>query len=177
MIETQRCLIRPVNTGDAPFILELLTSALWRRFIGDRGITHVDQARRIIEQNYLPLLERTGCGPHTVVLKTNNKAIGTLGVYQRDNLDFPDLGFAFLPEYINQGFGYETSTAHLEQARSLLKLPKVYAITNDDNLAAQALLKKMNFIRTSAYQPLDEEGKPDMGAAPMGLYTLSFQEN
>ncbi len=177
MIETQRCLIRPVNTVDAPFILELLTSELWRRFIGDRGITHVDQARRIIEQNYLPLLERTGCGPHTVVLKTNNKAIGTVGVYQRDNLDFPDLGFAFLPEYINQRFGYETSTAHLEQVRSLLKLPKVYAITNDDNLASQALLKKMNFTRSSAYQPLDAEGNPEVGASPMGLYTLSFLEN
>lgn len=177
MIETARCMIRPVNTSDSLFILELLTSELWKRFIGDRGITSVDQAKRIIEKNYLPLLERSGCGPHVVILKETDQAIGTVGVYQRENLDFPDLGFAFLPKFIQQGFGYETSMAHLNYAAQTLKLPKVYAITNDDNIAAQALLSKMNFHRTKAYQPLNKEGKPDLGAHPMGLYTLNFQEN
>ena len=177
MTQTARCIIRPVEVNDAPFILELLTSDLWKRFIGDRGITSIEQAKRIIEQTYLPLLERPGCGPHIVVLKEANRPIGTVGIYQRDNLDHPDLGFAFLPQYINQGFGYETSTAHLEQVRGFMPLSKIYAITNDDNLAAQGLLKKMNFTRTSPYQPLDEAGKPELGAAPMGLYTLNFQEN
>lgn len=177
MIETARCIIRPVNSSDAPFILELLTSELWKRFIGDRGITSEDQAKRIIEQNYLPLLERSGCGPHVVALKKTQRAIGTVGIYQRENLDFPDLGFAFLPDYIHQGYGYETSMAHLNYAAKTLKLPKVYAITNDDNVAAQALLRKMKFQRTKAYQPLNEEGKPELGADPMGLYTLSFQES
>ena len=177
MIETARCIIRPVNTGDASFILALLTSELWKRFIGDRGITSEDQAKRIIEQNYLPLLERPGYGPHTVLLKANQKAIGTVGIYQRDNLDYPDLGFAFLPEFINQGFGYETSMAYLAHTRTKIKRAQIYAITNDDNIAAQRLLLKMNFIRSRAYQPLDQEGKPEVGAKSMGLYTLSFQES
>jgi len=38
-------------------------------------------------------------------------------------------------------------------------------------------LLKMNFTRTAAYQPLDSEGKADLDAVPMGLYTLNFQEN
>lgn len=67
--------------------------------------------------------------------------------------------------------------AHLGEIRILLPLPKIYAITNDDNLAAQRLLLKMNFYRTNAYQPLDKEGKPDLDSVPMGLYTLNFQEN
>lgn len=177
MTETARCIIRPVALTDGPFILALLTSEMWKRFIGDRGITSIDQAKKIIEHSYLPLLERTGFGPYAVVLKESKVAIGTVGIYQRDNLDYPDLGFAFLPEYINQGYGYETSMAHLAEIRNLLPLPKIYAITNDDNLAAQRLLLKMNFYRTNAYQPLDKEGEPDLDSVPMGLYTLNFQEN
>ena len=177
MIETNRCIIRPVAISDAPFILELLTSALWRRFIGDRGITSVDQAKTIIQQTYLPLIERTGCGPYVVTLKDTAQAIGTVGIYQRENLKHPDLGFAFLPNYLNQGFGYEASMAHLTFVRTKMVLPLIYAITNDDNIAAQRLLLKMNFTRKEAYQPLNQEGEPDLGAVPMGLYMLNFQEN
>lgn len=177
MMETARCKIRPVNTQDACFILELLNSELWKRFIGDRGITSEDKARCVIEQTYLPLLERPGFGPHVVLLKTTNKPIGTVGIYQRENLDYPDLGFAFLPQYLNQGFGYETAVAHLKFIRDILNLPKVYAMTNVDNMASQGLLKKMNFSRTGDYQPLNQEGQVDLDAAPMGLYTLNFQEN
>ena len=177
MIETLRCYIRPVTPGDASFILELLTSALWKHFIGDRGISTVAEAKDIIEKTYLPALERPGFGPHVVILKETHTCIGTVGIYQRDNLEQPDLGFAFLPNYLHQGFGYESATAHLAKVHSLLHLPKIYAITNDDNLAAQGLLLKMNFTRTAAYQPLDSEGKADLDAVPMGLYTLNFQEN
>lgn len=61
---------------------------------------------------------------------------------------------------------------------ALMDAPFILALlTNDDNLAAQRLLLKMNFYRTNAYQPLDKEGEPDLDSVPMGLYTLNFQEN
>jgi RimJ/RimL family protein N-acetyltransferase len=42
--ETERLLLRPFNTDDAPFILELVNSPGWLQFIGDRNIHSIEDA-------------------------------------------------------------------------------------------------------------------------------------
>lgn len=72
MIETDRLLIRKLSLDDDAFIFELLNSPTWLRFIGDRGIHTLTDARQYIlnvgQKNY----EQLGFGPYLVQLKGNS---------------------------------------------------------------------------------------------------------
>jgi len=46
--ETERLSINQLTVQDAPFVLTLLNTPTWLRFIGDRVIKNIDEAR-----NYL----------------------------------------------------------------------------------------------------------------------------
>ena len=45
---TERLTLRPLELGDAPFILELFNSETWLRFIGDRGIKTLEDAENFL---------------------------------------------------------------------------------------------------------------------------------
>jgi RimJ/RimL family protein N-acetyltransferase len=80
------------------------------------------------------------------------------GILKRDNLENPDIGFAFLPEYTGKGFAFEIANATMTYARGTLKLPTVYAITIPTNKASIKLLQKigLRFVR-KFYFPNDSE--------------------
>ena len=48
--ETPRLRLRHVTEEDAPFILALLNDPGWLRYIGDRGVRTLEDARRYVEQ-------------------------------------------------------------------------------------------------------------------------------
>lgn len=52
-IETSRLLIRNLNRGDGPFMLDLLTQPSFIQFIGDRGVKTLEDARTSIEERVL----------------------------------------------------------------------------------------------------------------------------
>ncbi len=46
--ETERLRLRRLTRDDAPFILRLVNEPSWLRFIGDRGVHDLDEARQYI---------------------------------------------------------------------------------------------------------------------------------
>ena len=69
--------------------------------------------------------------------------LGICGLFRRDGLDEPDMGFAILPDYCGQGFGFEASVAVLDHARDALKLSSVTAIVSPMNQPSVGLLEKL----------------------------------
>ena len=67
------------------------------------------------------------------------------GFVKRPHLDHADLGFAFLPDYERQGFGFESASAILKVGKEELNFSTVLAITSLENEASGNLLKKLNF--------------------------------
>jgi [ribosomal protein S5]-alanine N-acetyltransferase len=51
VIETDRLTLRFASLDDAAFILELLNDPDWLKFIGDRGVRTIDQAKEYIDKN------------------------------------------------------------------------------------------------------------------------------
>ena len=49
-LETDRLLIRPIAASDSGFILELVNSAGWLQFIGDRNIRNTEDAKNYIRK-------------------------------------------------------------------------------------------------------------------------------
>jgi RimJ/RimL family protein N-acetyltransferase len=65
------------------------------------------------------------------------------GLLKRETLEDVDIGFAFLPEFWNQGYASEAAAGVLSYAKDVLKLPRIVAITNKDNDASGKLLEKL----------------------------------
>ncbi|MEM9835540.1 MAG: GNAT family N-acetyltransferase [Bacteroidota bacterium] len=145
MIETDRLVISPLTPADAPFIYELLNSPPWLKYIGDRNVHSVDDALRYLENRVFPAYRKNGLAGWRVALKENDFPIGNCGFYQRDFLDTPDFGFAFLPEFIGKGYGYEAAQACLDYGIEQLGIKGICAITVPHNLASIGLLKKLGF--------------------------------
>ena len=109
--ETERLLLKPTDLEDAEFILQLLNSESFIKYIGDRNVRTIEDAENYIRNRCFPQFERLGYGSFTVILKEDSSKMGTCGVYARENTDnAPDIGFAFLPEFEGKGYGYESAS-------------------------------------------------------------------
>ncbi|MDP2685904.1 MAG: GNAT family N-acetyltransferase [Aequorivita sp.] len=156
-IETERLLLREYNLNDVPFIFKLMNSEGWLKNIGDRSIKTLEDAEAYMQKNYLSSYEKHGFGPYLVTLKEDGTPIGSSGLYKRDNLDFPDVGFAFLSEFANKGYAYESAQAVMKYAAEKLKLQTIVGITLPENSASIKLLKKLGLAEIGTYKYEDGE--------------------
>jgi RimJ/RimL family protein N-acetyltransferase len=151
IVETERLVLREITTDDAAFLLELINTPKFHRYIGDRGVRTVEAARTYLDERYLASYREHGYGLYAVRLK-NGTPIGNCGFVKRDVFEFPDIGFAFLPEYESQGYGSESAKAVLDYGRDVLGFTRVLAITSPDNDASVKLLEKLGFAFQTLYQ-------------------------
>lgn len=156
---TRRLRLRPVTADDAPFILRLVNEPSWLRYIGDRGVRTLDDARRYIAEGPQRSYTTNGFGLCLVERKDDAEPLGMCGLLRRDTLPDVDIGFAFLPEHWNRGYAFEAAAATLAHARTALRLPRVIAITLPDNGPSNRLLERLGlrFERT-----LTQGDKPEV---------------
>ena len=169
-LETERLVLRPLTPDDAEFMLELLTDPSWLRFIGDRGVRTLDDAQRYISDRLVGSYERHGYGLYVVERREEPGPIGICGLVKRDALPDADIGFAFLPEFWSAGYAHESAAAVKQYALGTLGLPRLLAITNDDNVASIRLVEKLGleFVRMLELSP---------GEAPVRLFALEAATN
>ena len=144
-IESQRLVLRPLVADDASFIHALVTDPDWLRYIGDRGVRTIDDARAYIENGPRAMYARCGHGLLAVELRDGSEPLGICGILKRDGLDDPDLGFAFLPAHRGRGYALEAAAATLDWARATGRFGRIVAITSRDNEASVRLLRKLGF--------------------------------
>jgi [ribosomal protein S5]-alanine N-acetyltransferase len=157
-LETTRLTLRPLEEQDAGFILNLLNQPSFLRFIGDRQVRSLEQARAYIVDGPQRSYAQYGFGMLLVQLRTGAAPIGLCGLLKREYLPDPDLGFAYLPEYWSQGFALEAARAVLEDAFVSAGMQRIAAIVQPDNLASITLLNKLAMravdkIKPSANEP------------------------
>lgn len=145
-LRTPRLLIRPFNSSDAPFILELLNSEGWLRYIGDRNIRDLESAELYLRTRIIRAYEDLGFGMLLVSSLHRKEALGMCGLVKREGLDFPDLGFAFLPEHSGKGYALESAKAVLDFAKAKLPDQKLLAITLAENQGSIRLLEKLGMV-------------------------------
>jgi RimJ/RimL family protein N-acetyltransferase len=143
VLKTERLVLRRLTIDDAEFILELLNEPSFLRFIGDKGVHNLDDARRYILNGPVKSYEQNGFGLYLVELKESGRSIGISGLVKRDTLPHADVGFAFLPAYWAKGYAVESAAAVMTYAREVLGLTRILAITSPDNEASAKLLGKI----------------------------------
>jgi len=69
ILETDRLILRRLAVTDAEFILSLLNQPSFLRFIGDKGVRSLDDARNYILEGPIRSYERFGFGLYLTELK------------------------------------------------------------------------------------------------------------
>ncbi len=147
ILETPRLVLREFTHGDDAFLLRLLNEPSWLRFIGDRGVRTLEDARRYVDDGPWASQARNGFALWCVVPKVAGEPVGMCGLVRRDTLPGPDVGFAFLPEAWGKGYAVESAGAVLDHARDVLGMVRVLAITNPDNEASIRVLERIGMRR------------------------------
>ena len=143
VIETERLIVRHLNNGDAQFMFELLNDPGWIKFIGNRNIHTVNDAKNHIRDKYISSYKKHGYGLYLVEEKETLLPLGVCGLINRPEIEDIDKGFAFLPQYAGNGYAYEASRAVLNYGYQHLKLDRIVAITIPENTRSINLLKKL----------------------------------
>ncbi len=138
-------LLRPLTLDDSTFIFQLVNTEDFKNNIGDRGVNSPESAINYIQNGPLASYQNRGYGPWCIMDREQKSHIGIVGLYKREYLEFPDLGYAILPEFYRKGFTSEACFSILEYYRKLGRFPKLFAITHPSNEPSQRLLTKLGF--------------------------------
>lgn len=180
ILETERTILREIIESDADFMIDLLNQPSFIKYIGDRNVRDIEQARDFIENRYRQSYREHGFGLYAVELKaefdtlahtqisdfeiqnskskTQNRAIGICGFVKRDTLPDADIGFAFLPQFCGKGYALESAVGIMKYGRDVLGLKRVLAITTQDNHSSGKLLEKLGFnFENLIKMPHDDE--------------------
>ena len=158
IFETERLIMKPTSQEDAEFILKLLNTPNWLKYIGDRNVRSIEDAKTYIQNKILPQLTRLGFSNYTLIRKSDSAKIGSCGLYDREGLEGIDIGFALLPEYEKQGYAFESASKLMEAAFRDFGITKINAITTKGNLFSQRLLEKLGLVFVKMTRiPNDEE--------------------
>jgi RimJ/RimL family protein N-acetyltransferase len=142
VLRTARLELRELVLEDDEFILRLLNEDGFLRFIGDKGVRALADAREYLSKGPIDSYRRYGFGLYLTSLHATGP-IGMCGLVKRDSLPDVDVGFAFLEQYWSKGYAAESAAAVLAWGREHLRLSRIIAITAPDNAASIAVLQKI----------------------------------
>lgn len=164
--ETNRLKIRQLTEDDASFILELVNQPSWLAHIGDKNVHSLTDAKNYVNNGPVSMYAKCGYGLYLVEPLSNEKAIGICGLIKRDCLPEPDIGFAFLSEYWQKGYAYESANAIIADVIDRQEIENVLAITTVDNHPSIKLLDKLGFVFDKTIEDNDKV---------LNLYSLACQ--
>lgn len=164
--ETERLTLRRLTVDDAQFVFALLNEPSWLRFIGDKGVRTLEDARAYIENGPLAMYQRFGFGLYVTERRTDGVPMGMCGLIKRDGLDDVDIGFAFLPAYWGRGYAFEAAAAVMDYGRNVIGLTRIVAITAPDNESSARLLEKLG-LRFDRMIRLSADAKEDRLFVPV----------
>ncbi|PHN07287.1 GNAT family N-acetyltransferase [Flavilitoribacter nigricans] len=149
VLETERLVLERFTLQHGTFILELVNSPGWLQYIGDKGIRELEAAEQYIREGPMTAYAQYGYGFSVVSLKEDRTPIGGCGLIRRAGLEYPDIGFALLPEYSGKGYAFEIASATLAHAKTELLIPRILGITLPTNTRSIHLLNRigLNFAR------------------------------
>jgi RimJ/RimL family protein N-acetyltransferase len=142
-LETERLFLRRVTHADADLLLAVWNDPAFIRHVGDRGVRTISEAVEAMESGALKLYADHGYGPYAMVRKVDGTRLGICGLFKRDNLEHPDIGFGVLPDYCGEGYASEASFAVLAHARDDLGITTLTAIVSRDNAPSIGLIEKL----------------------------------
>ncbi len=158
LINTERLYLRRMTPDDNDFILELLNTPNWKRFIGDRGVDTLESASEYLIEKVIPAYDKFGFGFYVIERREDNMRVGNCGLIRREGLDHVDIGYSLLEKFEGHGYAFEAAQAVLNYGFSVHKLEHIVAIVLAENHRSIHLIKKLGLKYESTINlPGDDE--------------------
>ncbi|NNC78347.1 MAG: GNAT family N-acetyltransferase [Woeseiaceae bacterium] len=139
---TKRLRLRWLTESDSDLLLAIWNDPAFVRYVGDRGIRTLDEAAEAFREGPGRLYRDFGYGPYRVASRDTDMAMGICGLFRREGLDDPDIGYALLPQHCGQGYATEAAVAVMHHARHTLGFRRLTALINPENAASIGLVEK-----------------------------------
>jgi len=144
--------LRPIAIVDAEFMLEIVNSPGWLKFIGDRNVHDIIDAEAYIQR----ILDNPLYFYHVIEMNDTTDPVGVISFLKRDTQQYYDIGFALLPTYEGSGIAFEAASKYLSTIQSLQTFDNIIAICVPENLKSIRLLKKLGFSYQNDFKQGDE---------------------
>ena len=143
--ESERLLFRELVPTDDIAMFELDADPEVCRYLGVKPVKTLSETQSIIQninQQYLD----NGIGRWAVILKETNEFIGWAGLKYIKKLNGYennyDLGYRFMKRFWRKGYGYESAKAFVDFGFNELKLERITAYADVNNIASIKILEK-----------------------------------
>lgn len=166
VIESARLSLRELVLQDAHFILRLLNEPAFLRFIGDKGVRTLADARDYISKGPMDSYRRHGFGLYLTSLRHCGTPIGVCGLVKRDTLADVDVGFAFLSSHWSKGYAAESAAAVLAYGTETLGIKRIVALTAPDNYGSIAVLDKVGLTLEGRIRLVKDAPELDLFGPP-----------
>lgn len=154
ILETPRLLLREVESKDAEDMFEYATSPLVGPVAGWEPHRHINDTRAII-QMFKDKKKYGQLGVYAIILKSENKMIGTVELHTYIRNFKAELGYTVNPRYWGKGIAVEASFAVLRWGFIGLNLKRIECTTFVENYQSKRVCEKLGFtyegIRKKGY--------------------------
>ncbi len=142
IFETDRLLVRRYVEGDAEAFFELNTDPEVLRFVPDKALLNVEQARQILIDHPIADYRKHGYGRGACILKSTGEQIGFAGLKYLDELGEVDVAYRLLPAFWGRGLATEAAIASVRLGFEELGLKQVIGLVMPKNIASVRVLEK-----------------------------------
>lgn len=145
VIETQRLWLRPVALGDAVDMHEYASDEETARHLTFSPHESLAITQQTLANFFLTKLDDQDFESHAVVLKSENKMIGTCDLFNYGPDHCAEMGYTINKKYWNQGLVTEAGSALIDWGLNDLKLNKIIIAHHPENLASKRVIAKLGF--------------------------------
>jgi [ribosomal protein S5]-alanine N-acetyltransferase len=142
ILETDRLLLREYVEEDAEAFFKLNSDPEVLRFIPDKALLNVEQARQLLVDHPIADYRKYGFGRGACILKSTGEQIGFAGLKYLEELGEVDVAFRLMRSHWGLGLATEAALASVHHGFANLNLERIIGLVMPQNLASVRVLEK-----------------------------------
>ena len=153
ILETDRLLVREYVEEDAEAFFKLNSDPEVLRFVPDKRLLDVEQARQILIDHPIADYRKHGFGRGACILKSTGEQIGFAGLKYLEELGEVDVAYRLMPTHWGQGLATEAALASVRYGFADLGLKQIIGLVMPENIASVRVLEKagLRYVETVTF--------------------------
>jgi ribosomal-protein-alanine N-acetyltransferase len=142
ILETDRLLLREYVEADAEAFFKLNSDPEVLRFVPDKPLLNVEQARQTLVDHPIADYRKYGFGRGACILKSTGEQIGFAGLKYLEELGEVDVAFRLTRSHWRMGLATEAALASVRFGFADLNLKRIIGLVMPENIASVRVLEK-----------------------------------
>lgn len=142
ILETERLLLREFVEEDAEWFYRLNSNPEVLRFVPDKTLQSVEQARQILIDHPITDYQKHGFGRGACILKSTGEQIGFAGLKYLPELGEVDVAYRLMPSHWGNGLATEVALASVHHGFANIGLKQIIGLAMPANTASIRVLEK-----------------------------------